>query len=244
MILVLSGEGPSDIGTCSNALGMCSDGNFIPGPMTVIIDQMIASLLGHSMRELPDRLYFISETALAVRSKTLPMRLKPARSKKIGSETGYYHSNAIALGVVAKELEHQTNDDAIAVLFRDCDGTRSAPSSLWETKWESMRSGFRRSEFLRGVPMLPKPTSEAWLLCAAQNQAYQNCDQFEALPGNEASPNHPKKKLNEAFGEHKSAAELCEWLDDTPFDSVRAESMPSFKAYKVELERVVNDLIH
>ena len=29
MILVLSGEGSSDIGTCSNALGKCSDGDFM-----------------------------------------------------------------------------------------------------------------------------------------------------------------------------------------------------------------------
>ena len=244
MILVLSGEGPSDIGTCSNALGNCSDGDFIPGPMTVIIDQMIAALLGYSMRELPDSLYFISETLLAERSKKLPMRLKLARSKKIGSETGYYHSNATALGVIAKELEDEVNDVSVAILFRDSDGTRSAPTTLWDTKWESMRSGFLRSEFLRGVPMLPKPTSEAWLLCAAQKQAYQNCDQLEELSGNQASPNHPKKKLNAAFGEHKSTADLCEWLDDIAFDSVRAESMPSFKAFKDELERVVNDLIH
>ena len=211
--------------------------DFIPGPMTVIIDQMLVALLGYSMRELPDSLYFISETLLAERSKKLPMRLKPSRSKKMGSETGYYHSNAMALGDVAKELELEASDNAIAVLFRDCDGTRSAPASLWQTKWESMCCGFRRSEFLRGVPMLPKPTSEAWLLCAAQNQAYQNCDQLEGLPGNQASPNHPKKKLDEAFGEHKSAAELCEWLDGIAFDSVRAESMPSFKAFKDELER-------
>jgi len=94
------------------------------------------------------------------------------------------------------------------------------------------------------VPMLPKPTSEAWLLCAAQHQAYQNCAQLEDLPGNQASPNHPKKKLDKALGGHKSADELCEWLDNNPFDSVLAESMPSFKAFKDTLERVVNDLIH
>lgn len=243
MILVLSGEGPTDIGTCTNALGRCSDGDFRLGPMTVILDQMLAPLIGYSIRDLPDSLHYISETALAERSKKLPMRLKPSRSKKMGSETGYYHCNANSLGVVAKELELKANDKAIAVLFRDCDGTRSALASLWETKWASMCSGFRRSEFLTGVPMLPKPTSEAWLLCAAQNPAYQNCSQLEELPGNEVSPNHPKKKLNAAFGEKKSAAELCEWLDENPFDSVCAEAMPSFKAFKDELERVVKELM-
>jgi hypothetical protein len=213
--------------------------------MTVIIDQMLTPLLGYSLRELfPDRLYFISEATLAERSKTLPMRLKPTRGKKNGSETGYYHSNANTLGVIAKELEGEMDDAAIAILFRDSDGTRSASPSLWKTKWDSMCSGFSYSEFLRGVPMLPNPTSEVWLLCAAQGQAYQSCNQLEELPGNQASPNHPKKKLDQAFGGHKSATALCEWLEENPFDSVRAESMLSFKYFKTTLEYAANQLIN
>ncbi len=243
MILVISGEGPSDIGACANALGKCSDADFVAGPMMVILDHLLETQLHYSIRELPDRLYFINETALKEFAKALPMRLQPARSKKKGQETGYYFSNALALGVYAIECEQATNDQAIAVLFRDSDSTHSTPTTLWNTKLASMQAGFQSSQFTRGISMLPKPTSEAWLLCAAQNHPYQNCEQLENLKGNTESSNHPKKKLDEALGRHLSATELCDWLEMNPFDSKRAESMPSFKAFKDELERVVKGVL-
>ncbi len=242
MILVLSGEGPSDIGACNNALGKCDDGNFIPGPMTVVLDQMLEPKLGYSIRSLPESLYFFTETALCQYAKALPMRLQPARSKKKGIETGYYFVNAMALGRLAKELEQESNDIAIAVLFRDNDGTRSTPC-LWEQKWQSMQQGFQNSEFSRGVPMLPKPKSEAWLICAASSEA-THCAQFEQLSGNDASPNSAKQKLDAIFGEHKSAAELCEWLSENPLDIDRAANMPSFKKFQDDLIRALEEVLH
>ena len=245
MILVLSGEGTTDLGSCTNALGQCSGDDLAIGPLTVLIDQIIPRLQGGlSVLANRERLYYASESKLRERAKAFPSRLKPARSKKREAETGYFFGNAVALGVIAKEIEAETGQNAIAVLHRDCDSTRSVQAGMWQIKHDSMLDGFKFSRFPRGVPMLPKPTSEVWWLCAAQQQPYQHCSRLEELPGNQASPNHPKKKLDAAFGEHKSAAELCEWLDENPFDSVRAEAMPSFKAFKDELERVVNDLIH
>ena len=244
MIFVLSGEGPTDLGACSNAQGHCSDGDFDLGPMTVVLDQTLAPWLGYSLRDFSDRLHYVSEAALCAKAKSLSNRLRPARSKKMGVETGYFFANAMALGVVAKELEVATADQAIAVLFRDCDGSRSDLPVLWSAKHASMMSGFTYSQFDRGVPMLPKPTSEAWLLCVAQETPYWNCAQLEALPGNQASPNHPKKKLDAAFGGHKSREELCEWLDDKPFDPDRAGSMPSFQAFRDRLHEVVHAVLH
>jgi len=244
MIIVLSGEGPTDLGLCTNALGRCTDGDFSVGPMTVVLEQMLEPRIGFSLRDCPDRLHYIGETALCSKAKALPHRLQPARSKKKGAETGYFFANAMALGVVAKELEVEVQDQAVAVLFRDCDGTRSAPAVLWGKKHSSMLDGFRYSQFDRGVPMLPKPTSESWLLCAAQAPSYQACDKLEALPGNEASANHPKNKLDAAFGHHKSREELCEWLDENRFDPDRAAAMPSFEAFRDRLDDVVRELLH
>jgi len=242
---VLSGEGSTDLGACTNALGQCCGDDLAIGPLTVLIDQIITRLQGRSVLANREWLYYASESKLRERAKALPSRLlKPARSKNRKAETGYFFGNAVALGVIAKEIEAETGQNAIAVLHRDCDSTRSSQSGMWQIKHDSMLDGFKFSQFSRGVPMLPKPTSEVWWLCAAKQQPYQHCSQFEDLPGNQASPNHPKKKLDAVFGGHKSAVELCEWLDDNPFDSVRAESMPSFKAFKDELERVVNDLIY
>lgn len=244
MILVLSGEGPTDLGACSNGQGQCTDKDFAVGPITVLIDQILTIPLRFSLRDYPDRIYYIDETSLCQRAKTLPNRLKPTRSKKQGVETGYFHANAAALGAIAKELEETTHDQAIAALFRDCDSTRSAKSGLWDAKHTSMANGFNYAQFERGVPILPKPTSEAWLLCAAQNQPYQNCQQLEELPGNQTSQNHPKKKLAAAFGRQKSRAELCEWLDDNPFDPERATAMPSFKAFHDRLIEVAEAIRH
>lgn len=244
MIFVLSGEGPADLGACTNAQGRCTNNDFSVGPMTVILEQLLAPRIGFSLRDCSDRVHYINETALCVISKALPKRMQPARSKKKGAETGYFFANAMALGVAARELEVATQKIAVAVLFRDCDGTRSSPAVLWEAKQFSMRDGFKYSQFDRGIPMLPKPTSEAWLLCAAQVSPYACCDKLEALPGNEASKNHPKKKLDAAFGCHKSREELCDWLDGNPFDLDRAASMPSFKAFRDRLYEVVSAILH
>lgn len=242
MIWVLSGEGPTDIGQCTNALGESNDDSFIPGPMTVIIDQISEPRLGYSMRDYPDCLYFINESALSARTRALPIRLQPARSKKKGSETGYFFSNTMALGYKALDLENKTNDKAIAVLFRDHDGSRSDSAKDWDTKWKSMRDGFERSRFSRGVPMLPKPKSEAWLICAAQSDL-NDCSQLELISGNDASEKSAKKKLDAVLGGHQSAAELCDWLDAHPFNIDRALTMPSFKAFKNALECALNEVL-
>lgn len=246
MIVVLSGEGPTDLGQCNNAQGNCADGDFQIGPMTVLLDQMLESRLRYSQRSIPGGYHYVGEAGL----KDWELARKRERrnvfltGKKQAQETGYFRINASVLAQIALQLEQSSGDQVIAVLFRDCDGTRSSKAGLWAAKWKSMLNGFNRAEFSRGVPMLPKPTSEAWLLCMAQNQPYQNCHKLEDLPGNIESANHPKKKLDAAFGAHKSANELCEWLNGNPIDEARASFMPSFKAFKLELERALSEVIH
>ena len=67
---------------------------------------------------------------------------------------------------IAKEREVETKDNVVAVLFRDAD-TATAGRGTWAEKRQSMLDGFAEEGFARGVPMIPKPTSEAWLLCVA-----------------------------------------------------------------------------
>jgi hypothetical protein len=243
MIFVLSGEGPTDLGSCKNAQGKCSGDDFDVGSMTVLIEQLVKKHVDFRLRGWPDQIHYLSERTLCEMAKKLPNRLQPARSKKKPAEMGYFYTNALVLGVFAKTLEAEKADSAIAVLFRDCDSTRSV-NAVWDKKWKAILDGFNHSQFDRGVPMLPKPTSEAWLLSAAQAQPYQNCQNLEDLPGNEASPNHPKRKLDAAFGARKTRRELCEWLDENPFDPDRAGAMPSFKAFRDRLDEVVLTVLH
>ncbi|MFI3158215.1 MAG: hypothetical protein QX199_18890 [Methylococcaceae bacterium] len=245
MIVILSGEGPTDLGQCNNAQSICSDEQFQVGPMAVLVDQMLQQLLNYSPRTIPGVFQYVSELALKDRESIRKNENRKVSlvGKKRDQETGYFYINAWMLGDIALERETTCKDKAIAILFRDCDGTRSTKAVLWAAKWKSMVDGFKRSKFTRGVPMLPKPKSEAWLLCTAKNQAYQGCDKLEDLPGNDDSPNSAKNKLDEAFGEHKSTVELCEWLENNPFDVDRASAMPSFKAFQDELGRALNEIL-
>ncbi len=46
MIVVLSGEGPSDLGTCFNQQGICQVPNFIYAPMIFLVDKEIKKSQG------------------------------------------------------------------------------------------------------------------------------------------------------------------------------------------------------
>jgi hypothetical protein len=246
MIVILSGEGPTDLGQCNNGQGICSEEQFQAGPMAVLVDQMLEQRLCFSPSTIPGAYRYVSESALKDREglRKSESRKVSFVGKKRDQETGYFYINAWMLGDIAFEIEASLGDESIAILFRDCDGTRSTMAGLWEAKWESMIDGFKRSGFTKGIPMLPKPKSEAWLICAAKNHPYQGCEALEDISGNDDSPNSAKKTLEEAFGGHRSATEICEWLEANPFDINRAESMPSFNAFKAELERAVSELVH
>lgn len=235
MMVLLSGEGPTDLGSCNNALGVCDGLNFTIGPMTVLISQLAEPILGYSLLAKPNSLKFLNKKTLCDYAKAMPKRLQPSRSKKKGVETGYFFANAMALGNLALDHELEMGEHVLAVLFRDSDGTHSTPNNQWDDKFESMRIGFLQSGFNNGVRMLPKPKSEVWLLSGASPNLH-NCASLEDISGNDNSPNSAKKKLADALGGNKSCFELCDWLINNPLNLNKAITMPSFKAFKDELD--------
>lgn len=244
MIVVLSGEGPTDLGQCVNAQSICENGDFKIGPMTVLLDQMLESRLGRSLRSILGGYQYVSEGALV---RLQEVRRSERRKisfvgKKRSRGTGYFYINAWMLADMALQIEKDSDDQVVAVLFRDCDGARSSSAGLWADKWESMVNGFARANFSRGVPMLPKPKSEAWLLCAAQ-PTVDNCSRLEKISGNDASPKSAKLQLDDAFGAHKSGDELCVWLDATHIDEDKLSTMPSFMKFKERLDEAVAEFI-
>ena len=245
MLLILSGEGPSDIGRCSQPVGVCRDQDFTAGPMTILVDQIVSARMGYSiLRDTPDRAIFLSKAALAAQIETMKgnKRGVALTGKKAGQETGYHMKYAWAFGKMAAGIEVAEDDRGVAVFFRDSDGTNANPGGNWDEKWSSIERGFQRAEYPRGVPMLPKPTSEAWLLCAAKTPPYENCEMLEDLPGNVVSDNHPKQKLEEAFGTRMSASNLSDWLSDCPLDLERASAMPSFRKFRERLNAVLGQI--
>ncbi|MEJ5861649.1 hypothetical protein [Pseudomonas farsensis] len=246
MIVVCSGEGVSDLGACSNQLGVCQDASYKLGPLAIVVDSIIEEVLAYSPKEThPSAYRYYSETYLEVR---LVQRKKERRGfvlagRKHGIETGLFYSNAWMLGEIAKELEVAEDDSAIAVLFRDTDGGNSATRDLWLSKHKSMCEGFKRAEFTRGVPMVPRPKSEAWFLCAAKENPYQHCAVLEELSGNDKSPKAVKDQLEDVLGYKATAGNLLDWLENNPLRNAElASQMPSFSAFRERMEEVLQML--
>ncbi|WP_310485297.1 hypothetical protein [Chamaesiphon sp. VAR_48_metabat_403] len=230
MFLILSGEGAADIGIEDNAIG----------PMTKIIDNWIECRIGYSL--IDTKLYkIIPKQQLADRAK----QIKPLsrKGKKQQSETRYFYKNARALALLAHQHRKELGEDTpiILVLFRDADGTASAERGEWQDKWKSMLNGFEAGQISTGVPMIPKPKSEAWVLCALRNK-YQNCGKIEDESGNDDSPNSLKQQLEEYLGESGSRMLLNDKIDAGEIDLNQIIDMPSLTAFKNRLDDVLGGL--
>ena len=125
----------------------------------------------------------------------------------------------------------------MAVLFRDAD-TATAGRGTWPEKRKSVLDGFLEEGFARGVPMIPKPTSEAWLLCALRDHPYQNCAALEDRSSNPHSPHSLKRELEERLGRPPTREGLCELVTNGRIDHRRID-MPSFNAFRERLEAVL-----
>jgi hypothetical protein len=238
MRLLLSGEGPTDLGTTRLVAGGTQ---FVPGPMAVIVDTLLEPRLGYSIlrlhRDGAECLRHVNESELAANVKQASTVLPGIKS---GKGMGYFTRAAEVLGRLAQADAKEKNDDVLAVFFRDSDGTRAAPRNLWEQKFESIRAGFQRAEFEAGVAMVPRPKSEAWLLCALKEHAYQHCEALEDAPGNDNSPNALKARLHARMG-GANAEEQAEWVRSGQVDPASI-GMPSFAAFVAELNRAATAL--
>ena len=229
MFLLLSGEGASDIGTQDNEIG----------PMTKFIDNWITRRSGYSLIEV-NHYTIVTKQQLCETAKTIkPLSRK---GKKQNIETRYFYNNARALALLAKEKNSKCDISVIPVLFRDADGTASSERGEWENKRQSMLSGFEVEEISIGVPMIPKPKSEAWILCALRND-YQNCNQLENESGNDDSPNSLKKQLEQHLGEPATRELLNDKIDQDELDISKIVDMPSFTVFKNRLDEVLDNLL-
>lgn len=240
MIVLLSGEGSSDLGQCSNAQGECRSPEFVHGPMTLLVDRVVGDRLQYSLLDVPGSYVYLAEKRLQEREEARRQERNRVSfvGKKRGQETGNFYINAWMLGEEAIRLRQNTGDDVIAILFRDCDGTRSAVKGIWDQKMAAIAGGFARSGLGElGVPMVPKPKSEAWMLCAARPVPYVNCSALEDRSGNDNSPRNLKDELSEALGGGSTRQDQVDWLEAHGFDQAAvAAQMSSFGAFKGRLE--------
>ncbi len=242
MYLLLSGEGPSDIGACVSPSNPCEGDDFKPGPMSLIIDQLVESAQGFEFSHLQSGcIGFLSETSLASKRPKRARKSPALRGKKRPVETKYFFENARALAIAAHEHSKQIGDKVVAILFRDADGTASAGRGIWDNKHASMIEGFKIEGYGNlGVPMIPKPKSEAWLLCAVKSDPYQACDNLENESGNDRAPNSLKVQLADALEGKSNTAELNALLSYRDIDLHRID-MSSFNIFKDALEHAVHN---
>lgn len=239
MYFLFSGEGPTDLGLCDSGADDCEGAAFNHGPMAIIVDQIVEAKHGYSL--LDGKHYgFVSKHTLVKSATEMKTNRRKVRfpGKKHPRQTAYFYKNARAFARIAIEREHARNDEVVAILFRDSDGTAAAGRSLWEDKRQSMIDGFDDESFDRGVPMIPKPKSEAWIICAVKANPYQACGVLEERSGNDNSPNSLKGELEDILGEPTSRDMLNQMVSRRRIDIKRIK-MPSFKSFRDRLEEVI-----
>jgi hypothetical protein len=239
MIILFSGEGPSDLGGWSST----DKGKvFAAGPMAWLVDRILgrAEKLNYSVIEVnfggANCVQCLTESELSALS---PVRTFFLRRGSDGMGNQYFRKQAYLIGKYAKQIRTQRRCPVIAVFFRDADGTASSPADEWRLKFASMLSGFQAAEFSSGVPMVPRPKSEAWMLCGLMKHqnGSQNCHWLEEESGNDASPNSLKKQLADYIGydRHPTAEEQAELVRNGRIDPERID-LPSFLAFREALD--------
>lgn len=241
MILLVSGEGPMDIGASASAEVPVASADVKWGAMGRMIDCITESEWGFSPADSGSML-FLSESELGRLTRDIRGGFAlPDRDR--GQETAIFFKNARAIARLAKQIWQSGKTPVGAVLFRDADGTNSDDRSLRDDKVNSMRRGFLAEAYEYGVPMVPQPKSEAWLICALQTQPYQNCARFEKISGNDRSPNSAKKQLAAIQKAHpRGADDLADLVVEGVVDVQRID-MPSFNEFRERMTEVARTML-
>lgn len=89
--------------------------------------------------------------------------------------------------------------------------------------------------------MLPKPKSEAWILCALRDN-YRHCARLENASGNDDAPNALKAQLTEHLQTEATRTLLNDKVDAGELDIAQIIDMPSMTAFKQQLESILDTL--
>ena len=211
--------------------------------MAVIVSKIAEDVLGYSPAAT-GALEHVTERERVRLTKEEPKTF--IIGKRRGFETAHFFKEARALARFAKKEMAVDHVPRCVVFFRDADGTRSTERGLYEMRLKSIQDGFAAEEYEFGVPMVPKPKCEAWLICALQDIAYQNCAALEVgLSGNDNAPESAKKQLEKLLTNRgNTVAELSFLVEDDTICALREEmkDMASFRDFDKRLRDVLNAL--
>lgn len=240
LTLFLTGEGASDIGYRDHITK-----DFVPREMTHVATAVVKKRIAPGARVVYE---FLSESELTDLVKQSPaskrQSVMTSRLALESSADSKFPGLWIRARTFARFVSSHLSADSgnhMAIIFTDADGTHSAPRAPWRRKFDALMGGFHEANYETGVPMVPQPKSEAWLLGYYQKEmgrghcAYQGCERFEDLAGNDDSkPKNSAKHILAAL--LKDNIPKTEELLLVDWDRVR---MPSFDAFRDRVDDVV-----
>ncbi len=197
-------ENVSDIGYID-----AKDGLFVYGPITELTENI---LLFHDKSNL--NLHFISRKNL----KKAPITLK-GKKKKEKLAAGKGHSN-LAYKLAYKAMNMKCD---VAILMRDAD------NRAFKDVYNEIVSGFQAAGFENGIPAVPVPKSEAWLICCldtGRSSKIETCKE-------------DMKQLLERLVADKGLKNNIEaWKDIAKYCDLENVDSYSFKQYINDLKRI------
>lgn len=204
--IAISGEGNSDVGEHNY-----DTEEFVPGPITCLTQTILHYNYKHDVA-----FKFWTRGEL----KKYPITLK-GKKKHVGSGKG--HSNlAYKLAFLAKE----TRCD-VAILMRDAD------KLSFQSVYDEIVAGFLEAKFSNGVPAVPVPKSEAWLICCL---SHINCDQIEQ------SKDDLKEMLEAMLEEEGLSNDKDTWRQIGETCDITQVLTPSLEKFKSDVESVTKYL--
>lgn len=242
--VLMTGEGPTDLGGSRSGNRIAHGDDLSLGPLARLLLMQLQRLLPDWNADLL-KWHSPGEFCTLIAGGELGERAKQSKRLRPGKKIpkGYLEHAQRAAELARHAKEH---DQQLAVYFHDTDGTRSQLSNdpeIQEKLVTAIHAGFIAESFAdQGVAMVPKPTSEAWLICAIKANAYQHCAELEhSLSGNDrAGERAPKVQLGKLLGNpdygRQELLQLVEAIDPASID------MPSYNQFRDDLQRAVSTL--
>ena len=242
--IIVTGESVTDLGVSATGAGVAENEDIFVGPMLLIIYKLIFEYSPDWFREQcdwdspnPIPTLLVSRSERARVSKMLKPNLFQTH---VSGRGGIEHSKgAWALATIAGQY-----NASLAIYFHDTDGTLSVLNripDLQQVIENATKRGFTVAGNVPGVAMVPKPTSESWLICHAKDDAYNFCNLLESeLAGNQDSTQRsPKAILGGLRGEthRESLNDLVNEMDLSRLD------MPSFNSFKESMKHAVENIL-
>lgn len=250
--ILVTGEGPTDIGysltgqnISTNVVG--SKAEFCNGPFYRLLERMLLRFMPNWNSDQfdeanPISASYVSHGHLSRCSKELAKGNKKFRFAGKSMPKGFagLTKQSTELAKLASELGCE-----MAFYFHDTDGNnqnKSSASRLQENMVNAAKQGFRSGGLESCVAMIPKPTSEAWLICSCKANAYDACGNLEVtLSGNDDSPpeQSPKLVLESIIGAAFTDPILYEKIEELDIERM---DMPSFNQFRDDMQQAIQNI--